>query len=374
MIFMAIDHTRDYFSNATINPTDPLHSWPALFATRWVTHLCAPGFVALSGASVYLQRQRRKSIQDVTRLLLTRGLWLIFLDVTLISFGWSFTLLYPFFNIITAIGCCMIGLAALQRLSTRTIGLIGAAILLLHNLLDPIHAADLGRFSNFWIFFHQRGFMTLHGHPVALFYFPTFAWFGIICVGYAFGPIVTTPYPQRRRITLSLGAAFLAIFAILRVVHGYGDSNRFELLASPAQTAMSFFQVQKYPPSLQYALATLGVLLMLYSLFDLAAESNWMPRLRSFIEIFGRVPFLFYALHIYLIHAAALVATLALHMDWHYWIGWGPNWGDGGPPGWGYGLPGVYAVWAAVVLTLYFPCRWFSQLKGRRRDWWLSYL
>ena len=268
----------------------------------------------------------------------------------------------------------MIGLAALQRLSTRTVGLIGAAILLFHNLLDPIHAADLGGFHNFWIFFHERGFMTLNGHRIALFYFPTFAWFGIICLGFAFGPVVTQPYIRRRRITLSLSATFLTIFAALRLLHGYGDSYPFEHLATPAQTAMSFFQVQKYPASLHYALATLGVLLLLYAIFDAAAEFDWLPRLRPIIETFGRVPFLFYVLHIYLIHTAALIGTFAVGLDWRFWIGPFGSWGDGGPANWGYGLPVVYAVWMAVVVTLYFPCQWFSQLKAKRRDWWLSYL
>jgi uncharacterized membrane protein len=374
MLFMALDHTRDYFSNIFIDPTNPLQSWPALFATRWVTHLCAPGFVALCGTSVYLQRQRGKSAQQVSRLLATRGLWLMFLDVTLIDFGWSFTLLYPFLNIIFTIGCCMLGLAALQRLSTRTIGTVGAVILLLHNLLDPIHASGLGRFGDLWMFLHERNFMTLHGHPVAFLYFPTLAWFGIICVGYAFGPIVTAPYRMRCRLTLALGGSFLLIFAVLRVVKGYGDSYRFAHLGTPARTVMSFFQVQKYPPSLHYALATFGVLLLLYSIFDASAEHNWVPRVRAFVETFGRVPFLFYVLHIYLLHTCALLGTLAVHGDWRFWIGPGFTWGVGSNAGWGYGLAVVYAVWMAAVLTLYLPCLWFSRLKARRRDWWLSYL
>ncbi len=374
MILMALDHTRDYFSNVTINPTDPAQSWPALFATRWVTHLCAPGFIALSGASVYLQRQRGKSVHQATRLLFTRGLWLLFLDLTLISFGWSFTLRAPFMNVISTIGICMIGLASLQRLSARAIGVIGALIILLHNLLDPIHASNLGRFANLWILIHQRGFLLYHGHPIAFVYFPALAWFGIICLGYAFGPILTAPYTLRRRATLSLATAFLLGFSILRILHGYGDSYRFQHLATKARTAMSFFQVQKYPPSLQYVLATFGVLLLLYTLFDAAAQHDWLPRLRAFMEIYGRVPFLFYVLHIYVIHTAALLTTIALHGDWRFWIGPGFIWGEGTPDNWGYALPVVYAIWIAVVLVLYIPCLWFSRLKASRRDWWLSYL
>ena len=374
MLFMALDHTRDYFSNSTVDPTDPAHSWPALFATRWVTHLCAPGFTALAGASVYLQRQRGKSAQQVSRLLATRGLWLVLLDLTLISFAWSYTLRAPFPNIIFTIGCCMMGLAALQRLSSRTVGVIGAAILLLHNLLDPIHAEQLHRMYDPWILLHQRGFLLFHGHPIALLYFPLLAWFGIICVGYAFGEVITFAYARRRRFVLGLAGLFLLTFSLLRVLHGYSDSYRFAHMATPAQTAMSFFQVQKYPPSVHYVLATFGVLLLLFASFGWMAENNWLPRLRGFLEVYGRVPFLFYVLHIYLIHTAALIGTYAMHLDWRVWIGPAFSWQDASPAGWGFGLGVVYAVWMAVVLALYPACRWFSRLKSRRRDWWLSYL
>ena len=374
MLLMAVDHTRDYFSSAAVNPTDPLNSWPALFATRWMTHLCAPGFTALCGASVYLQRQRGKSAAQAARLLYTRGLWFLLLDLTLISFAWSFTFKAPFMNIISTIGICMVGLGAMQRFSVRTVGIIGALIVLLHNLLDPIQAASLRHFSNLWVLIHQRDFLTFNGQRIALVYFPVLAWFGILCLGYAFGPLLTRPYATRRRFALSMSGALLLVFAVLRVFHGYGDSYQFEHLGRLSQTAMSFFQVQKYPPSLQYVLATFGVLLLLYAFFDAAVEADWVPRVRAFVEVYGRVPFLFYVLHIYVIHSAALVWTYAVHGDWRYWIGPQNNWGDGLPAGWGFGLPVVYAVWLGVVLALYFPCRWFSQLKARRRDWWLSYL
>ena len=124
MIFMALDHTRDFFSVQTVNPTDPQHSWAALFLTRWVTHLCAPGFIALAGASVYLQRQRGKTPAQLSRLLFTRGLWLLFLEVTVISFGWSFTIA-PFLQVIWAISWSMIALSALMRLPTLAIGATG---------------------------------------------------------------------------------------------------------------------------------------------------------------------------------------------------------------------------------------------------------
>jgi uncharacterized membrane protein len=373
MVLMALDHTRDYFSRYTINPVDPTQSWPALFITRWVTHLCAPGFIALAGASVYLQRQRGKSSSQLARLLLTRGLWLVFLEVTVISFGWSFAWA-PFLQVIWAIGIAMIGLSALVRLPTAAIGSIGAAIVLLHNLLDPISAERFGRFADLWRLIHDPGFVTYHGHPVVFAFYPALPWFGVICLGYSFGPVISASASVRRRITLTLAASFAASFALLRDTHSYGDPIPFVHLATPARTSMSFLDVQKYPPSLEYVLATFSVLLLLFTLFDVAATQNWLPRARTFLETYGRVPFFYYVLHIYLLHTAALLCTMALHGDWHFWMSNRFVWGGESLPNWGYGLPVVYAVWLAAVLSLYIPCAWFSRLKSRRHDWWLSYL
>jgi uncharacterized membrane protein len=373
MILMALDHTREYFSIYRINPLSPQESWPALYLTRWVTHLCAPGFIALAGASVYLQRQRGKTPAQLSRLLVTRGLWLIFLEVTLISFAWTFIFPAPILQVIWAIGVCMVGLAALMRLPTAAIGAIGALIILLHNLLDPIGADSLGRFANLWKILHQTGMLLVHGRPVAFAFYPVLAWFGVICLGYAFGPIAASEPRVRRRISLILAASFLAAFTLLRLINHYGDDIKFQHLATLTQTLMSFFNVEKYPPSLEYVLITFAVLLLLYVFFDTATTKAWLPRLRSFIETYGRVPFFYYVPHIYLIHGAALLASMALGQNWHYWVG--PAFFlQGDPPGWGVRLVGVYCIWIAVVLTLYLPCLWFSRLKARRRDWWLSYL
>lgn len=374
MILMALDHTRDYFSNVTIDPTDPLASWPALFVTRWVTHVCAPGFVALTGASVFLQRQRGRKSAQVAHLLITRGLWFLLLDATLISFAWSFTFRYPYLNIISTIGMCMMLLAPLQRTSVRVAGLVGGAIVLLQNALDRWQGALSRQLPNLWVLLHQRGFLMYRGHPVAMVYFPMLGWFGIMCLGYAAGPLLTATFQTRRKTVPWLGTSLLVTFTVLRLLHGYGDPHRFEYLPTRAQTAMSFFQIEKYPPSLQYVLATFGCLLLLFALLDVLVERSWAPGARRFLDVFGRVPFFFYLLHILAIHTAALVATYVVHGDWRFWIGPGNTWGDTVPVGWGYGLPVVYAVWIAVVIVLYLPCRWFSQLKARRRDWWLSYL
>jgi uncharacterized membrane protein len=373
IVLMALDHARDYFSSAAIDPTDPIHSWPALFITRWVTHLCAPGFILLAGASVYLQRQR-KSAATLTRSLILRGLWLIFLEVTVVSFGWSFGFGVPILQVIWVIGVCMIALAGLQWLPTPAVGLFGAAVILAHNLLDPIHANALGRWSDAWHILHERGWLTFHARPIALYGYPVIPWIGVMAIGYCFGAVVTLAPERRQRISALLGALSLGAFALLRLTHSYGDPGPgFQHLGTPAHTLMSIFSVQKYPPSLHYLLATLGIVFLLFSILDRAVECARAPRLRTFFDVYGRVPFFFYIVHIFLIHTLALVIAAATIPTWRFWI----------TPdvvftshlaGWGYPLPIVYLVCSAVVLVLYPACVWFSRLKDSRRDWWLAYL
>ena len=373
MLLMAIDHTRDYFTSLTpaVDPTDPAHSWPALFATRWITHLCAPGFLALAGSSVYLQRQRGKGPGEMARLLATRGLWLIFLEVTVISFGWSFAFA-PGLLVIWSIGVSMLFLSTLQWFSTRTVGLIGAAIILLHNLLDHVKPGP-GAATVLWTLLHQPGPIFANGHPVVMVLYAVVPWIGVIAVGYAFGAVALMRPERRQRFASALGAAFLVIFAALRLLHGYGDHHVFKGMGSASQTSMSFLQVEKYPPSLHYLLATFGVLLLLYALCDRAVSSNWLGRARSFVETYGRVPFFYYVLHIYALHLGALLLTAALGLNWRFWLQPAAVFADH-LSGWGFGLPGVYLAWLLLVLALYLPCRWFAGVKTRRRDWWLSYL
>jgi uncharacterized membrane protein len=374
MVLMALDHTRDFFSSANVDPTDPLTSWPALFFTRWITHLCAPGFIALAGTSVYLQRHRGKPRAQLTSFLITRGLWLIFLELTLIDFAWFFKFPIPFFQVIWAVGFSMIVLAFLQWLPVAVVGGIGAAIVLFHNLLDPIQASSFGPYADLWKLFHESGMLSYHGRPIGLAFYPVFAWIGVICLGYAFGPVVVATPVRRRRNAIALAALFLTAFSILRVIGGYGDRFHWHPLPTLTQSAMFFFEVQKYPPSLEYVLATFGFLLLLYAAFDKAATGNWLPPLRGFLETYGRVPFFYYIQHIYLIHGTALLITLATHRDWHIWIGYGALLREDRPANWGLALPGVYCLWISFVLVLYPGCRWFSRLKARRKDWWLSYL
>lgn len=373
MVLMALDHTRDFFTYLTIDPANPLQSWPVLFATRWVTHLCAPGFVFLAGVSIYLQRSRGKTIRQLQTFLVTRGLWLAFFDLTVTGHALSFSMPPAlFFGAIWVSGLSMVVLAPLLSLSTRWIGLVGVAILVLHNLLDHVQAASFGSGALLWDALHEQAIVHIHGYVLLVLY-PLVPWIGIICVGYAFGPLVAAAPARRQCIAAWLGACLLTAFAILRFSHAYGNHKAFHRYPGAAQTVMSFFDVEKYPPSLHYVLATLGFLLLLFAALDLAVTRDAVPRLRGFLDVYGRVPLFYWAVHLYLLHLTALVFTVAEHLDWCQWFM---------PaallfhhiPGWGFGLPGVYCAWIGIVLAMYVPCVWFAGVKAHRRDWWLAYL
>jgi uncharacterized membrane protein len=373
MILMALDHTRGAFSLTHVDPVDPLRSWPSLYLTRWVTHLCAPGFISLAGASVYLQQQRGKTIGELTRLLITRGLWLVLLEVTVISFAWSFAFA-PFLQVIWAIGLGMVGLAVVLRLGPLGVGLVGAAITFGHNLLDPIQASSLGHYRVLWLLINQPGLIFWHGYPIAQIFYVPFPWFGVICLGYAFGPVLAAGIESRRRKSLGLATVFATAFVLLRLLNGYGDNRHFNVLPTASQTLMSFFSVQKYPPSLEYVLATSTVLLILFVLLDSFAVSSALSSVRLVLRTYGRVPFAYYVAHLYLIHLTALLAIAAMGLNWHLRTSAQAFYDGQHVPGWGVSLPFVYLIWLAIVAALFPLCLWFSRLKERRRDWWLSYL
>jgi uncharacterized membrane protein len=371
MIIMALDHTRDFFSAIEVNATDPVHSWPTLFFTRWITHLCAPGFVALAGTSVYLQRRRGRSKEQTAQRLLTRGAWLIFLELAVVSPGIFFTYHFHFLQVIYAIGGSMIILAALQFLPTRWVAVYGLLVVSLHNMLDKF---DLTQAAGAWAWklLLVPGEFVHHGQFWALMLYPVIPWSGVMALGYAFGAVVAMPEEKRRKRAVQLGLAALAVFAGLRFTHVYGDPIPFVHLKTFTQTAMSFFNVTKYPPSLEFVCVTLGFLLLLFALFDWMLQRRLVTKALDVVEVYGRVPFFYYVLHFYSIHILALVVLMAVSHTVHVH----PPVPIFNPPtpGAGFSLPVVYAIWLALVAALYLPCRWFAGVKARRKDWWLSYL
>ena len=363
MVVMALDHTRDFFAAGGFNPRDVTD--PALFLTRWITHFCAPTFVFLAGISAYLYGAQGRKTGEVSRFLLTRGIWLVLIEFTVVRLGWSFSLHFNHFvvQVIFAIGASMIALAAFVHLPRWAIAAIGLAMIAGHNMLDGIKAAQFGAAAPVWNFLHQPGHLDLAPGVDLVVLYPLIPWIGVMAAGYALGPVFTRERVSRVRLLFSLGAAISAGFILLRATNLYGDPAPWTMQDDLAATVLSFINCEKYPPSLLYLGMTLGPALMLLAVFE-----GVRGRVADWITTFGRVPLFYYVAHIFLLHTLAIVFALAT-------IGNVP-WPSGGqkPPGYGLSLLGIYVVWLAAVFILYPACRWFAGIKRRRTEWWWSYL
>lgn len=366
MILMALDHTRDFFGPAGMNPRDVAD--PALFLTRWVTHYCAPLFIFLAGTSAYLYGAHGRTVGEVSRFLFTRGLWLIVIEFTVVRLGWFFSLNLHLFvtQVIWALGASMVVLAGLIYLPRWAIAVTGLVMICGHNLFDGIRAENLGSAGWLWTLLHQPG--MLHPAPATRLYvlYPLVPWIGVMAAGYALGPVFRLDRTTRRRQLVALGVLVSAGFVVLRASNAYGDPAPWTAHDGWLATLLSFVNCEKYPPSVLYLAMTLGPGLLL-----LAAFEDARGRLTHAVIIYGRVPFFYYILHLFLIHALAVALA---------WLVWGDaSWLFGGtsadkPANYGLGLPGIYGVWLFVVIALYLPCRWYARLKQRRTEWWWSYL
>jgi len=361
MILMALDHVRDYFGDASVFPTDLAHTTIPLFFTRWITHFCAPVFFLLTGTGAYLSL-RKKSKRELSRFLFTRGVWLIFLEVTVVRcLGWQFNFNYHFTGLIVlwALGWAMIVLSVLVYLPAWAVTAFGVVMIASHNLLDSVDSSN-----PFWSILHSPDMIIGPPHMVFVSY-PLIPWVGVTAAGYGLGQIYGWPSERRRALLLRLGIGLTASFFILRAIDRYGDPQRWTTQKSGAFTVLSFLNTSKYPPSLLYLLMTLGPAL----LFFWAVDSRTPRWLRPALTV-GKVPMFYYLLHIPLIHLLAVAVCYARYGQAH-WMFESPLVRQ--PPGWGYSLPIIYLVWACVVLALYPLCGWFAGLKQRRSDLWLSY-
>jgi uncharacterized membrane protein len=364
---MVLDHVRDYFHRQAFafNPTDLDQTTPLLFATRWVTHLCAPSFVLLAGVSIFLQSIGGKSRPELSRFLLARGAWLIVLELTVIVFGFQFLWPFLFLQVIWAIGAGMIAMAALLWLPRPLVLAFGIAIVAGHGALGGFDPARLGALAPAWTLSMRPGVLPGIEGFVA---YPALPWIGLMLLGYGIGPLFVLPQARRARALAALALAMLVAFALLRLA-SIGDPSPWRRMPDPLFDALSFINVSKYPPSLQYALATLGVSLLL-----MQALQRLRGPLREVLLAYGRTPLFTYLLHIYVVHAAALMIGVASGIPAAVFVGILSHPREVFESGWGLGLPAVFAVWLAVLALLYPFSRWFAQLKRRRRDRWLSYL
>lgn len=372
MILMAIDHVRVYSGLPAGGPS------AGIFFTRWVTHFCAPVFVFLAGTSAFFYGRKHEGL---ARFLVTRGVWLILLELTFFRVAWTFNfdfMQYEMAGVIWCIGWCMILLAGLVKLPLATIGAIGVVIIAGHNLLDNYVRALLptmadNSFSGLWkilyVGFFAGPLQFGENGPSLIVLYSIFPWVGVMTAGYAFGKILTLSAAERNRMCLALGVGATALFIVLRGFNLYGDPRPWS--ATPPMPALfSFLNTSKYPASLLFLLMTLGPSIALMPLLE-----NVRGMIANWITIFGRVPFFYYLLHIPLIHVLALVVSQIRLGEISPWLFMNHPMGNPPPPeGYMWSLATLYLVWAVTIVLLYFPCRWFVKVKATRKEWWVGYL
>lgn len=360
VVLMAVDHVRVY---SGVPPGGPD---PAIFFTRWITHFCAPGFVFFAGTAAFLHGRKTGSVPALSSWLLTRGMWLLLLELTWMRLSWTFNADFAHYllgGVLWAIGWSMIALAAFVWLPVRVTGALGVAMMALHDLASPL----LRSIQPVWL-----GQILYDGGPIGplVILYSLIPWIGVMAAGYAFGTVVVAPAERRRRLCLSIGLAAIAAFLVLRGFDLYGDPRPWRAVPARAPALLRFLNTNKYPASLSFLLMTLGPLIALVPLVERARG----PISRA-LATFGRAPLFFYVLHVPLIHALALGVSLVRQGRVDPWLFENHPMGmSRAPSGYQWSLPLLYAVTAVAVALLYPACRWFAQLKERRRTWWTSLL
>jgi uncharacterized membrane protein len=373
MIIMALDHTRDFFTNAAFLPNDLSQTTPAYFFTRWITHFCAPVFFLLTGTGAYLSLSR-KSKRELSRFLFTRGLWLIFLDAVVLrclAMQFNFDFRVTFLIVLWTLGWSMIVLALLVYLPDIVVAVFGILLIAGHNLLDSIDPSSFGRFAPLWSILHVPSLISENPQHVVFVGYPLIPWVGVTAVGYVLGRIFDWPADRRKAFLLRLGLSLTAAFIIVRALNIYGDPSPWAPQKSALFTVLSFLNTTKYPPSLLFLLMTLGPAFLF-----LRAVDHHTPQFLRPALVYGKVPLFYYVVHFPLIHLIAVVVC-AIRYGHIYWMFQSPTLDQypfTRPPGWGFGLPGVYLIWACVVIALYPVCRRYAALKQRSSNPWLSYL
>ena len=378
MILMAIDHIRDYVARSAMefSPTDLSRTTAAIFLTRWMTHFCAPVFILTAGLGAFFWvRRGHHSKRELSRFLMVRGVWLIFLELTILRLvmfsqvSWHGNIVILL--ILWAIGLSMIALAGLIYLPTRLLAGLSISLIAFHNLLDNVPSERFGRLAWLWDILHQQGLFTSRGINFLTAY-PVLPWIGVMAAGYCLGGVFEWDAARRQRFLFRLGLVLTAAFCVLRGINSYGDPVPWGHQPSAGFTVLSFLNTTKYPPSLDFLLMTIGP-----ALVAMAWLEKWTLSSTNPLIVFGRVPFFYYVAHLAVAHGIAIVLNAVRYGLTPFLFIAPPSMGGARelfPAVYGFPLWTVYAIWLVVLMLLYPACLWFSRLKQRRRDWWLSFL
>jgi len=408
MVLMAIDHVRVYSGLPAGGPT------PGIFLTRWITHFVAPAFIFLAGTSAFLHGRKLADTNSLAQFLVTRGLWLVLLELTVLRVAWTFNFDFGHYllaGVIWVIGWCMVLLAGLIFLPLRALAAFGLVVVFGHNIVDQFSQSlyamvEKSHWGWLWQVLYFGGPIQMGEHGPTLFVlYSIVPWVGVMALGYVFGRVMITDHLSRRKICLKLGTASIVAFLVLRGFNLYGDPRPWVVRAHPAsvqsQTSgapgsvtaasaapqqaapatpprrpqapawISFLNTTKYPASLLFLLMTLGPMFLVLPFLE-----NASGRVATVLKIFGRVPFFYYVLHIPLIHFTAVIVSLLRTGSVAPWLFMNhPVMNPPSPPEYVWSIGLLYLVWLVVVTVLYIPCRWFTDLKQRKKDiGFLSYL
>jgi len=372
MIIMALDHTRDllHITSITQQPTDLATTTPMLFFTRWITHLCAPTFVLLSGASAYISLKNKNDFTESRNHLLTRGIWLIILDLTLINFGVWFDIHFNvfLFDVLSAIGFGFIVLSLLLKCSAKTIGVIGLLIIFLHNLSPNLPLAEASLFKRLLMpFFAPNAFPLGRGITFVVGY-PPIPWLGIMLTGFWVGTIFEKAVAIRKKLFLIIGFSCLLLFVLLRFINIYGDSFQWVIQKNYLFTFLSFINVTKYPPSLLFCLLTLGIMFLILSLVE-----GMKNKFTDIATVYGKVPLFYFVIHWFIIHPIMFAIVFLQGFkssDLLFGFNFGRPKGTSGVELWT-----IYLIWLVVLIILFPLCKRYGQYKEDYKDRkWLRYV
>ncbi|MBK8203190.1 MAG: DUF1624 domain-containing protein [Bdellovibrionales bacterium] len=361
IVLMVLDHTRHFFTNTRMEHfSSDLSQIPvALFFVRWLTHFCAPIFILLAGISAFLllKKKNNNSIGKTSKYLLIRGLWLIIIELTLVRLAWMFnfdnTVLFG--RVLWAIGWSFVFLSPLIYLSPNIVGIIGAVIILTHNLFDTLPTSSWGSLTWLWKILHvSQGFEISEGYYFLVIY-PLIPWVGVMALGYGIGQVFLKPKQQIRKILGLAGLSLLCGFIILRFINLYGDPMRWSPQPTALQTMMSFIQLEKYPASLLFLMLTLGITLVLFPYLERIPDC-----VRKVFVTFGRVPLFFYCTHLFFIHGLAVTVAYVQNLNIEFLLENRPPWFW--PANWGFSFPVIFLIWVVVVAVFYPICFGYTKL------------
>jgi uncharacterized membrane protein len=376
MIIMALDHVRDYIGYGSFlsDPTNLETTTPMLFLTRLITHFCAPIFIFLAGTSAFLYGSRQRSTKLVSWFLFTRGMWLLFVELIIVNFAWTFdiTLSVHMLQVIWAIGMSMVCLAAIIFLPKSAIFSIGIILVAGHNLLDSIILEGNSALNILWYVLHQPNIVIINSSSAIYFAYPLIPLIGLMALGYVFGTLYHQEYDpaKRKKWLFGMGIGCVTLFMILRTFNIYGEPSQWGTQKSGIFTIISFLNTTKYPMSLLFLLMTIGpAFIFLY------AMENVKNKITSAVIIFGRVPFFFYVIHIYLAHLFGILGLIYAGRNWSDYIMTTDFFRNDTLSNFGYNLYVVYLIWILVIIIMFPLCKWYNKYKTNNRNkWWLSYL